>query len=447
MRLHFTLGLIIIFAMAGCPRHSGDRADGGIDAGQQVTCDNNGGCDPNATCSQREASRLCICYPWYVGDGLTCSKTGLQVGSPWPIIGGNVRHTGQSAYVGPQTSHLKWSVPIGQYGLVFSLVLDASGNIYAGTTGNFQALDAHGNFLWGLPIDLASWSSPALAADSTLFVQGGHSQPLLYAFDTALKPQTNRVKWFFNTQDARLNSPSIGADGTVYVPACPDVVGETSVVYAFGPGAESTDAGYTWSMPNSTGCYNAADPAIGSDGTIYITDFNALQAVGPQGTLKWSTPISGSYAGTNKPVIAPDGTIYMGSHDGILYAIDPATGVSKSRRIMGDSVYSLALGADGTLYVGGSEKDKQLVALTPSTFWDSGAVNWRISTRDEVDFIVLGADGTLYLSSYQLYAYNSDGSLKWSTTSLNAYLSEPAIAKDGTLYVVDSSAALYAFGP
>jgi outer membrane protein assembly factor BamB len=446
-------GVIAVLALAGCPRHEGS-ADGGIDAGQQqTTCDNHGGCDVNAQCVQRDGGRLCICYPWYAGDGLTCSKTGLQAGSPWPIEGGNIRHTGQSPYVGPQTDHLKWSVTIGKYGGMRSLNLDANSNIYVGTVGDFRAVDSHGAFLWDLPTDpTGRWFSSALASDGTLYVQGDFNQSLLlYALDTAPNPQGKRVKWSVDLHDVYGSSPCVGADGTVYVGSSTNS-SDPPRIYALGPGSESSDAGYTWALQTTYGGYGL--PAIGDDGTIYVSDsrsFNAIDPQGSQGHLKWSTPIRGDprYGGASTaPVIAPDGTIYIGSYSGLLYAIDPATGASKSRQIMDDMVSSLALGADGTLYVGGSVKDKALVALTPSAFWDSGAVIWRKDIIGGAESIVLGADGTIYITSGWLRALSPDGSLKWSVAEpLAGYLSEPAIAADGTLYIADSTSKLYAFGP
>jgi outer membrane protein assembly factor BamB len=115
---------------------------------------------------------------------------------------------------------------------------------------------------------------------------------------------------------------------------------------------------------------------------------------------------------------------------------------------MDGMLYSLALSADGTLYVGGRGKDDRLVALTPSAFWGSGAVIWRTGVTVGADSIVLGADGTIYIASGQLHALNPDGSLKWSAAEpLGRYLSEPAIAAGGTLYIADSTSKLYAFGP
>jgi outer membrane protein assembly factor BamB len=442
-------GLIAVLAMAGCPRHEGS-ADGGTDAGlQQTTCDNHGGCDVNAQCVERDGGRLCICYPWYAGDGFICSKTGLQTGSPWPIEGGNIRHTGQSPYIGPQTDHLKWSVTIGKYGGMRSLNLDANSNVYAGTTGDFRALDSHGAFLWDFPIDPAGrWSSSVLASDGTLYVHGGVGSYRLYVLDTAPNPQGKRVRRSIDLHNENMSTPCIGADGTVYVGSSTNS-SDPPKIYALGPGSELNDAGYSWFLQTTMGGYGL--PAIGADNTIYVSDFNSLNAVDPQGHLKWSTPISGDprYGGASTaPVIAPDGTIYIGSYSGLLYAIDPASGASRSRQIMDNMVNSLALGADGTMYVGGSWKDNTLVALTPSAFWDSGAIIWRTDVTYGAASIVLGADGTIYIASGALYALNPDGSLKWSPAEpVRGYISEAAIAADGTLYITDSTSKLYAFGP
>ncbi|NQT47439.1 MAG: PQQ-like beta-propeller repeat protein, partial [Chloroflexi bacterium] len=78
-----------------------------------------------------------------------------------------------------------------------------------------------------------------------------------------------------------------------------------------------------WSFPTGDIIYGS--PAIGADGTIYVTSKGGgrrLFAINPDGSEKWSFLLGGlPNQGGSSPAIAADGTIYVGSHDGKLYAI------------------------------------------------------------------------------------------------------------------------------
>ena len=60
----------------------------------------------------------------------------------------------------------------------------------------------------------------------------------------------------------------------------------------------------------------------------------------------------------------------------------------------------------------------------------------------------IGSDGTIYVGSddYNLYAINSNGTLKWSYATGSWYNSSPAIGSDSTIYVGSDDGKLYAIG-
>ena len=67
--------------------------------------------------------------------------------------------------------------------------------------------------------------------------------------------------------------------------------------------------------------------AIGSDGTIYVGDYDTnLYAINPDGSKKWAfkTGSTTTHGGAvqSSPAIGSDGTIYFGSADNNLYAIN-----------------------------------------------------------------------------------------------------------------------------
>ncbi len=162
-----------------------------------------------------------------------------------------------------------------------------------------------------------------------------------------------------------------------------------------------------------------------------------LYAINPNGTLKWSYTvgdISGSLA------IAADGTVYVGSWDHKLYAINP-NGTLKWSYTAGDTVYSPAVGTDGTIYAG--SYDHNLYAINPN-----GTLKWSYATGDTIGSLAIATDGTIYAGSddRNLYAINPNGTLKWSYEASDVIYS-PAIGSDGTIYAGSNNSLLYAINP
>jgi len=71
---------------------------------------------------------------------------------------------------------------------------------------------------------------------------------------------------------------------------------------------------------------------------------------GATGGKKWEFLCSGSPAGA---AIGSDGTVYVGCSDKKVYALDGTTGAKKWEFLTGREVYSCpSIGSDGTVYVG-----------------------------------------------------------------------------------------------
>jgi len=138
-------------------------------------------------------------------------------------------------------------------------------------------------------------------------------------------------------------------------------------------------------------------PAIGSDGTIYISYNNTLAGINPNGTLK--SAFNTVSAVKSSPAIGSDGTIYVGSFDDNLYAI----------------------GVDGNLV------------------WQYDSGNIILSSP------AIGSDGTIYFgTSDKVLAIQSTGSLLWEFQVGTYITASPAIAPDGTIYVGSLDNNLYA---
>jgi hypothetical protein len=153
--------------------------------------------------------------------------------------------------------------------------------------------------------------------------------------------------------------------------------------------------------------------------------------------LKWRLSIGGS---TSSPAIGADGTIYVGGYNPYLCAINPNGTLKWEYWTEGAVESSPAIGLDGTIYVGSF--DHHLYAINPN-----GMLKWKYETKDCVrSSPAIGADGTIYVGSddFHLYAINPDGALKWRYETRTPIRSSPAIGADGTVYIGSEYGHFYA---
>jgi outer membrane protein assembly factor BamB len=123
----------------------------------------------------------------------------------------------------------------------------------------------------------------------------------------------------------------------------------------------------------------------------------------------------------------------------------PETPMLKWSYNAGDYIASSpAIGIDGTVYVGCW--DRNLYAIN-----SDGSLKWSYTTGGIIYYSspAIGADGTIYVGSvdHKLHAINPDGSPKWSYTTGAIIHSSPAIGADGTIYVGSRDNKLYAIKP
>ncbi len=179
-----------------------------------------------------------------------------------------------------------------------------------------------------------------------------------------------------------------------------------------------------WNYPTHNNCWSIG--AFGNDGSIYWGSLDVkVRRVAPDGKERWGKytwgPIAASVA------IGSDGTLYVGSFDSYFYAIDGTTGKTKWTFKTGDHIYSsAALGTDAAgntaaVYFGSA--DGQVYALDAQ-----GGLKWSFDTGDPVrSSPTLGAapegGDIVYVGSGngKLYAINAwNGTRRWSfDTTLN----------------------------
>ncbi|MDH5186935.1 MAG: PQQ-binding-like beta-propeller repeat protein [candidate division WOR-3 bacterium] len=245
-----------------------------------------------------------------------------------------------SIYVGSLDSYLYVINPDGTLkwrykteGRIFSSpALGSDSTIYiVSNDGYLYALNRNGDLKWRYYITSGLESSPAIGLDGTIYVGANY----LYAINP-----NGTLKWRFDP-GTRVEcwTPAIGPNGTIYVCS----------VYLFAINPDST---LKWTYQISDEFYSS--PSIGADGTIYIgtgEDNGYLYAIKPTGSLKWRYRIGRDEDIFSTPTIGSDGSVYFGSRNFNFYAISHDGSLKWSYTTEYCITCSPAIGPDGTVYV------------------------------------------------------------------------------------------------
>ena len=287
----------------------------------------------------------------------------------------------------------RWSFHAGG-SILNSAAIARDGTIYFGTyNGTFYALRTNGAQLWR-KVTPGSYiiSSPAIGPDGTIYYGAGDYSVIagknLTGSLYALNPLDGSVKWRCIVPSPILSSsPALGQDGMVYIGSFDykfHAINSTGheVWYFKTPGYVESSAVLTvWNKHpviyltsfkgvyalthNGTLIWNfntndllSSSPALGSDGTVFITSRdNYLYALNPNGgTLKWKFAASWHIFPT--PAVGADNTVYFGASDGIFYAVNGNTGALIWKKTTQPTKFPLeirssaAIGSDGGVYVG-----------------------------------------------------------------------------------------------
>jgi len=374
---------------------------------------------------------------------VTNFSVGGLANTPWPMFHHDLQHTGQSPYLGAQTSNIKWSFQTPQ-NISSYPIIGIDGTIFIGSRdGKLYAINPDGTLKWAYNTGYAVFSTPSIGFDGIVYLKAADK---LYAINS-----DGTLKWEYNVWGN--SSPTIGFDGTIYVQSG---LWDDVKLYAL-----NRDGSLKWVYDLNPGS-TSSSPAINSDGIIYVATGRKVYAIKPDGTLKWSYYLGDlAWVQASSPLVGSDGTIYVGTVliDNKLYAIN-SDGILKWSYTTGSSVGSPAIGFDGTVYVG--SLDGKLYAINPD-----GSLKWSYSTGEGYGKGIssspaIGSDGTIYFGSNdyrpynyffgRIYAVNSNGSLKWSfevgegILPYSGGVGSPAIGENGIIYIGACDGKLYAFG-
>jgi outer membrane protein assembly factor BamB len=166
--------------------------------------------------------------------------------------------------------------------------------------------------------------------------------------------------------------------------------------------------------------------AIGPDGTVYVpTHEGHVHAVAADGQFRWSF---NCHAPATGAAVTPSGVLLVGTTDGVLHAILPGGTGLWAYRAPHPLTTPLAVGRDGTAYVG--DRSDHLVAVS-----SYGGARWRAPIQGSISAgPVLLPDGGILVGTGAAELLWVDGVLKRRQVTLPATVVQaPEILDDGTV--------------
>jgi len=378
---------------------------------------------------------------------VTLMSPGLPTESSWSTLGASAQRTGSNGVTGPSALSPAWSFEIP--GPVFtSAVVGYANRVHvASEQGIVYTLSDQGELLWTFDATETLYSTPTVGSDGSVYL--GSEQDRVIALDV-----DGQISWTWHTQGFVYASVAVSDQGNVYVAS------QDGTLYALSPNGSLV---WSYAVPKLALPSDAllASPSLGADGTVFIGSLfsSTLYAVNPQdGSLKWSTAFTGT---DDRPtgnknrimvsaIVSPDGRLYQALiDDPFLYALDASTGESLWLSSMttplsfvwDESAWSEpALGPDGTIYV--SYDDPMLRAVN-----SDGTMKWTVQLGTEDGFtLAVGGDGLIYAAGGDgvLYIVNQDGQQVGQYESQGS-LGYPVITENGRLLVTDVDFGIRAF--
>jgi outer membrane protein assembly factor BamB len=264
---------------------------------------------------------------------------------------------------------------------------------------------------WSYLLPAVSDSSPALAADGTIYFATWNGD--LLSFQPDGKP-----KWVFHAGREIASSPAVGADGTIYFGS------RDRKLHAIGPNGKRK-----WEF--STGAWVDSSAAVGGDGAIYFGSWDGkFYSLNSNGIKTWEFQTGAPIV--SSPAIGASETVYFGSHDKNFYALSRQGAKEWVFATGGPITSSPAIDRDGTLFF--SSVDGYFYALGPK-----GTLKWRLRTGGISESSpVIGQDGTLFIGvNTALWAVSPDGRKKWEQAfGVELIVTAPlALADESVCYV------------
>jgi outer membrane protein assembly factor BamB len=265
----------------------------------------------------------------------------------------------------------------------------------------------------------------------------------LFLHMTIIAGFSNDLDFFYIKKNSTLNNKDIMNNGSMSSPW--PMLGHDARHTGRSPYSTAENyGGIKWTFQTDPPI--TSSPILDKKGNIYFTSWRYLYALYPNGTEIWRWQENHDLI-QSSPVISDDGTIYLGDDGGMLYAFQ-SDGTLKWTFSANDGIKcAITLDSSGIIYFCTFTENGRFYAVYPN-----GTLKWSYPA----DYYcqsnpAVGDDGTIYFASHlSLYAFSSNGTLKWKNTLGNqnyVFLGSPTVGDDGTVYIPRGPGPLYAFYP
>ncbi len=359
---------------------------------------------------------------------------GIGPAEGWSTYQHDAQRTGRASATVPDSPRRIWTQILGDSGtLTNTPTIGPDGSIYAASTSeDFVALKPDGSLRW------KKWIFPR--APATVRADGN-----------VLVPASSGLVRLNHVDGSELWGAPTKSDRGDVLPGALDADGN---YYGGGTGGlfkRSADGTVLWSQEVGGDLYSHV--ALGTDGGVHASNGHSTFKLDPLSGLEvWSLSTGNESGG---PAIGSTGTVYCTVDPNQLWARNP-DGSEVWTHTFADTDFTIdvpftgspAIGADGTLYVPGHYSYPFRPAVV--AVGADGMEKWMYVSTSESTWVpapvIDGAGTVLFQDGASLVGLSpSDGSVLWHVES-EICRSAPAIADDGTVYVVTMDGRLIAYG-
>ena len=252
------------------------------------------------------------------------------------------------------------------------------------------------------------------------------------------KNKSGYARWVFPTNQPIVSTPALGADGTIYISSL------DRKLFAVTPFGKKR-----WQYEGLDDLV-LSSPATAIDGTVYIGCKDSyLYAIKPNGRFLRKFGTQGVI--DSSPFVRSDGTILIASHDANLYAVSPSgkqlwtyQAQDKFRRA------TPAEAADGTLYIGSQDGFLHAISAEGKRKWFMQVCNSQTSSPPKITASpTVDTDGTIYIGCWdgRFQAISPEQKIKWTFKTKAPILGKPILGRDGTIYIGSDDKTFYALNP